>query len=237
MHEPLRVFIGYDPVESVAYHTLCHSIITQASVPVTITPVMSKQIDVFTRERDPKQSNDFSFSRFLVPYLSGYSGWALFMDCDMLLRCDIKELFDLKDYTMAVMVVKHDYTPKGAIKYLGNIQYKYDKKNWSSVMLFNCNHCHTRRLTPDYVNKATGLDLHQMKWTEDDRIGVLPKEWNWLVGEYSASPSAKNIHFTIGGAWFDEYKDCDYAEEWRQAARDMNHSDQLFIPKVKVSGR
>ena len=238
MKEPIKVFIGYDHAEAVAYHTLCHSIMTKSSVPVSITPICLDNLkDIFTRKRDKKQSNAFSFSRFLVPYLCGYKGKAIFMDCDMLLRTDIAELFEHFDFYYAVQVVKHDYIPKNDKKYLGNVQHVYEKKNWSSVMLFNCSHHHTRKLTPEYVNTASGLELHQFKWTEEERIGEIPKEWNWLVGEYGVNPDAKIVHYTIGTPCFYEYEDCDYSEEWKEQYRDMNHCDQLFMPQVRASSK
>ena len=104
-------------------------------------------------------------------------------------------------------------------------------------MLFNCSHHHTRKLTPEYVNTASGLELHQFKWTEEERIGEIPKEWNWLVGEYGVNPDAKIVHYTIGTPCFYEYEDCDYSEEWKEQYRDMNHCDQLFMPQVKASGK
>ena len=155
---------------------------------------------------------------FLTPYLAGFDGWTIFMDCDMLVLDDICKLFELKDDRYAVQVIKHDHRPQEDVKFLGAAQTKYEKKNWSSVILFNNAKC--RALTPDYVNSATGLQLHQFKWLEnDDLIGELPAEWNWLVNEYDYKDDARNVHFTDGGPYFDEYKDCDYADEWF-AARD-----------------
>lgn len=214
-----RVFIGFDTKEVVAYHVLAQSILEKASMPVQFTPiVLSNLEDIFTRERNSLQSTEFSFSRFLVPYLSDFEGWSLFMDCDMLMRVDIAELWKLRDERFAVQVVKHDYVPKVETKFLGQTQTKYEKKNWSSVILFNNAKC--TALTKDYVNSATGLQLHQFKWLEgDENIGELPAEWNWLVNEYDYNPDAKNVHFTDGGPYFEEYKNDDYSEEWF-AARD-----------------
>ena len=127
-----------------------------------------------------------------------YQGWALFMDCDMLMFEDVAELWRMRDDSKAIQVCKHDYTPKEDTKFLGQVQTKYEKKNWSSVMLMNCKKCTT--LTPDYVNKAKGLELHQFKWLEGDHlIGDLPLEWNWLVGEYEYKDDVKNVHYTKGG--------------------------------------
>lgn len=209
-----RIFIGYDTKEVIAYHVLSQSIIDHATIPVVISPlVLSNLAGVFTRERNALQSTEFSFSRFLVPYLSDYQGWSIFADCDMLMRDDIAKLWALRDDKYAVMCVKHDYQPKVETKFLGQTQTKYEKKNWSSVMLFNNAKC--RALTPDFVNTATGLQLHQFKWLDgDENIGGLPVEWNYLVNEYEARPDAKLVHFTDGGPYFDEYRNDDYADEW-----------------------
>lgn len=214
MTQGAHIYIGFDSKEVVAYHVLCQSILEKSSIPVTFTPISLNNVEnIFTRERNPLQSTEFSFSRFLVPYLSRYEGWALFADCDMLMRTDIAQLWELRDDRYAAMCVKHDYIPKVETKFLGQVQTKYEKKNWSSVILFNNAKC--RKLDLDYVNTASGLELHQFKWLEsDDLIGELPASWNWLVNEYEYSPDAKLVHFTDGGPYFDEYKNDDYAEEW-----------------------
>ena len=214
-----RIFIGFDSKEVVAYHVLCQSILERASIPVAFTPIALNGLKgIFERERNQLQSTEFSFSRFLVPYLSGYEGWSLFLDCDMMFRRDIAELWALRDDRYAVMCCKHDYSPKEDVKFLGQVQTKYEKKNWSSVMLFNNARCRT--LSKDYVNTATGLQLHQFKWLEnEDEIGSLPLAWNHLVGVYDYDPAAANVHFTEGGPYFHEYTDVDYADEWF-AARD-----------------
>lgn len=210
----IRVFIGYDSREAVAYSVLAHSINTRATVPVTITPLMLSQLGgIYRRERNPLQSTDFSFSRFLVPYLCNFEGWAIFTDNDMLVLDDIARLWALRDDRYAVQVVKHNHVPKEEVKFLGYQQTKYEKKNWSSVMLMNCAKC--RALTADFVNTATGLELHQFKWLGDDSlIGELPSGWNHLVGYDAPRSDASLVHFTIGGPYFNETRDCEYAEEW-----------------------
>ncbi len=224
---PLRIFIGYDKVESIAFHTLHQSIINQSSVPVSVTAVKQSMLPMYKREHDPRQSNEFSFTRFLVPYLAGYDGWALFMDCDMMFRADPKELFDLADDSKAVMCCKHDYTPTTKTKFLGAVQYQYPRKNWSSVMLFNCGHPDTRKLTPFSVNTAKPAWLHRMQWTDNDSIGSLPLEWNHLVGEYAQNPEAKNVHWTIGGPYFNEYRNVEHADEWREVKADAVNCAQI----------
>jgi lipopolysaccharide biosynthesis glycosyltransferase len=210
----IRVFIGYDDREAVAYSVLAHSIEARASEPVATTPLMLRQLKgVLTRERHPLQSTDFSFSRFLTPYLSGYEGWSVFMDCDMLMLDDIAKLWRLRDERYAVMVVKHEHVPKETVKFLGEPQSKYEKKNWSSVMLFNNAAC--RALTQEYVNKASGLELHQFKWLDsDERIGTLPGRWNHLVGYDTPSSDAALLHYTSGGPWWVDYEKCEHAADW-----------------------
>ena len=210
----IRVFIGYDAVEAVAFSVLAHSINVRASQPVQIAPVMLDQLQgVYRRERNPLQSTEFSFSRFLVPYLCGYEGWAVFMDCDMLMREDVAKLWALRDERYAVQVVKHVHVPKEEVKFLGAVQTKYEKKNWSSVMLINCAKC--RALTPEFVNTASGLELHQFKWLESEAlIGEIPSRWNHLVGYDAPRADAGLVHYTIGGPYFAEYQDCEYSREW-----------------------
>jgi hypothetical protein len=138
------------------------------------------------------------------------------MDCDMLVRGDLAELFALADDRRAVMVCQHDYVPRDEVKFLDNRQTRYARKNWSSLMLMNNARC--RALTPAYVAQVSGLDLHQFGWLEDpEEIGALPLTWNWLVGEYEHNPDARIVHFTRGGPYFAAYADCDYADEWSAA--------------------
>ena len=224
----IRIFIGFDPVETVAYHVLAHSIQARSSEPVSITPLMLTQLDgVMTRERHELQSTDFSFSRFLVPYLCDYEGWALFMDCDMLVLDDMAELWKLRDDAFAVQVVKHNHVPKEKTKFLGQTQSKYEKKNWSSVMLFNNAKC--KALTPEFVNTGTGLELHRFQWLDSDGlIGEIPHRWNHLVGYDEKVPTdqVSNLHYTIGGPYFDDYRDTDYADEWFRERDALLRCDQ-----------
>ena len=220
----INVYIGYDGREAVAFNVLVYSIHARASVPVSAAPIMLSQLKtIFGRERHPLQSTDFSFSRFLTPHLSDYTGWSLFMDCDMLMRDDIANLWALRDERYAVMVIKHVHVPKEEHKFLNEPQSRYEKKNWSSVMLFNNARCHA--LTPEYVNMASGLDLHQFKWLEDDRmIGALPSRWNHLVGYDAPDPDAALVHYTLGGPYFKEYANCEHAQEWFDMRDAMLHA-------------
>ena len=211
-----RVFIGYDSQEAVTYHVLAHSIMRHASVPVSITPIFLSQTPL-KRPRDAKQSTEFAFSRFLVPWLCDFKGRAIFMDCDMLCLADVAELWALGDGKQ-VSVVKHDYMPKAGSKFLGNPQTTYERKNWSSVTVFDCERCTS--LTPALVDKAPGLFLHQFGWVNDEAdIGELPAEWNHLVGEFAPNPAAKLAHFTLGSPCFRRYQSCEFSEEWH-AERD-----------------
>ncbi len=220
----INIFIGYDNKEKVAYNVLSHSIIQNSTKPVAITPIALNHLkDDFVRERNSLSSTEFSFSRFMIPHLMNYQGWALFMDCDMLMFEDVSKLWRMRDDSKAIQVCKHDYVPKEKTKFLGQTQTVYPKKNWSSFMLMNCKKCSS--LTPDYVNRASGLELHQFKWLEGDHlIGDLPLEWNWLVGEYEHKDDVKNVHYTKGGPWFEEYARCDYSQDWFKNLEESNGS-------------
>ena len=209
----IDVFIGYDEGEKISYHILAESIRRNSSQPVSITPLCLSNIPEFTRDKQDNQSTDFAFSRFMVPSLRKYQGYSIFMDCDMMFRGDIAELWQKRNYIYSVMCCKHDYEPTQHAKFRGAKNEKFEKKNWSSMMIFNNGLCN--RLTPDYVNTATGLELHQFKWLpNDDAIGTLDLEWNWLVGEYEYNKDAKNVHWTLGGPYFEDYARSDYADEW-----------------------
>ena len=209
----IPIFIGYDSKVKIAYHVLAESILKNSSTPVTISPInLGNLKNIYTRKQDPLASTEFSFSRFLVPYLMNYNGWAIFMDSDMVMLSDITELWNLRNEDYAIQVCKHDYTPSSKNKFLGNNQTIYAKKNWSSLMLMDCSKCKT--LTPEYVNTRSGLELHQFKWLDENLIGSIPLEWNWLVGEYPYKKEVHNVHFTEGGPYFKDYKNTEYANEW-----------------------
>jgi hypothetical protein len=218
----LKIFIGYDPAETVAYHVLCHSILRQASGPVSFTPINKANIPEFTRGIEDG-STEFSFSRFLTPYLADYRGQAIFMDCDMLVRGDIYDVLDHVDGSSDVFCVKHEYEPIGGLKFLGNVQYKYPKKNWSSFMVFNCGSEGSKRLTPEIVNSESGKYLHQFLWSGN--IGTLPAEWNHLVGEYKENPEARVVHYTLGTPCFKGYEVQEWAKEWYDEKELMLRAD------------
>lgn len=219
--EPIRLFVGYDPEEALASSVFIHSAERRSSLPITATKLISRQLSPwFQRPREAQQSTEFKYTRFLVPWLCGFEGWALFVDGDMICRADLAELWAQRDARHVVQVVQrssHGLTPDGR-KFLGREQVAYERKNWSSVMLFNCAQC--RRLDPDYVAAAGRLELHQFRWlTFDEDLGALPAEWNHLVGVDAPRPDAKIVHYTLGMPWFKGLRECEYAAEWR-AERD-----------------
>jgi lipopolysaccharide biosynthesis glycosyltransferase len=221
----IRIFVGYDERETVAFHACVSSIIRHASQPVSITPLCLANLAGYD-EPVTDGSNAFSYSRFLVPWLCDFAGAALFIDGDMIVKGDVAELWALRQVDKGVQVVQHDYRTKAPVKYLGARNEDYPRKNWSSVVLWNCSHFPNRYLTPEYVKNATGAHLHRFAWLDDDRIGALPAEWNWLVGEYPVNPSAKLLHYTLGTPCFDEYADCDHAEEWHLERQLLNGCEQ-----------
>lgn len=209
----IRLFVGYDPREAVAYHTFCQSVLEKASLPVSFTPLALNTLAGYS-ETHSDGSNAFIYSRFLTPYLCGFDGWALFADGDMVCRADVAELWALRDPRFALQVVKHDYQTKAAMKYLGNKNENYPRKNWSSVMLFNCDHPKHRLLTPEFLQRSTGKFLHRFEWLDDGDIGELPKAWNWLTTEYEDNYEAKLLHYTLGTPCFADYRDAEMADEW-----------------------
>lgn len=211
---PLRIFIGYDPREALAYHVCVNSLIRYSSSPLAITPLALDHLKPVYEEGHADGSNAFIYSRFLVPYLSGFSGMALYLDGDMIVRGDVTELFNLSEVGKDVYVVKHDYKTRHAAKYFGSKNEDYPRKNWSSVILWNCSNFPNRVLRPEFVASKDGSYLHRFSWLMDERIGTLPIEWNWLVGEYELNDKAKLYHYTIGVPAFKDYESCDNASEW-----------------------
>ena len=223
--KPIPIFIGYDPREAIAFHVCANSIIRQSSVPVAIVPLALNNFKDYT-ETHTDGSNQFIYSRFLVPHLMGYIGHAIFMDGDMIVRGDIAELWALRQSDKDVQVVKHDYKTRMTEKYLGAKNEDYPRKNWSSVMIFNCSNFPTRKLTPEYIQKSTGAHLHRFAWTSDDRVGELPSEWNWLPDEYGENLNAKLLHYTLGTPCFHDFATTTMADEWHRERMLTNYSLQ-----------
>ena len=217
----VKIYIGFDQRESVAYHTFVQSLIDHASIPLDITPLAVKTLKGYEEKHEDK-SNDFVYSRFLTPFLNDFKGWAIFVDGDMICQTDIKELLDLRDNSKALQVVKHDYKTKANQKYLGNINQDYPRKNWSSVILWNCAHPKHKLLTPDFIANESGKYLHRFSWLEDSEIGGLPKEWNWLATEYPNNDQANIIHYTLGTPCFKDYRDTEMSDIWFKKYDRMN---------------
>jgi len=220
MANPLRIYIGWDRREPEAYEVAKFSLERRASVPVSVVPIKLDELrarGLYRRDVDPLASTEFTYSRFLTPALAGYQGWALFCDCDFLWLGDVAGLWASTKLPKAVYCVQHDYRPKESVKMDGAVQTSYPRKNWSSLMLFNCAHPSVQKLTPEVVNRETGAYLHRMQWVADDDIGALPVEWNWLEGwnEKPAQGAPKAVHFTRGGPWFENWKNVDYGDLWR----------------------
>lgn len=212
---PIPIFVGYDPREAIAYHTCVNSIIRHASQPVSIVPLALSLFKDYT-ETHTDGSNHFIYTRFLVPHLMGYTRHAIFIDGDMIVRGDIAELWDMRDHDLDVQVVKHDYKTRMPVKYLGSKNEDYPRKNWSSVILWNCGADSNSRLTPDVVQRSAGSYLHRFSWIDDARIGELPKEWNWLPDEYGPNTDAKLLHYTLGTPCFHEFAATPQADEWHK---------------------
>lgn len=219
MSRSLDIYIGWDSREPIAYEVAKRTILEHASIPVNVKPIVLGELvenKAYTREVDPLASTEFTYSRFFTPWLAGYQGWALFCDCDFLFFADVAGLLQYRDDSKAVCCVKHDYQPKHGVKMDGKVQTTYPRKNWSSFMVFNGDHPDVRALTPDVVNRVSPAHLHRFEWIgNDDDIGALDREWNFLVGEYDppeAAPAA--IHYTNGGPWFEQWTDCDFGDLW-----------------------
>lgn len=208
--------VGFDQREAVAYHTFVQSVIEKSSIPVRFMPLNSKSLFGYN-EVHTDGSNEFIYTRFLVPYLMNFKGWAIYADGDMVCLDDIKNLWDQRDSKYAVMVVKHDYKTKVKNKYWGNKNENYPRKNWSSLILWNCNHLSHKILTPEFIKKQSGAFLHRFSWINDSEIGALDKEWNWLAMEYPEKKDIHLIHYTIGTPCFKEYENASLSSYWKQS--------------------
>ena len=223
----IRVFVGYDPREAIAYHVFCQSLIEHSSSPLTITPLALKHLATKYSECHKDGSNQFIYSRFLVPFLSGFQGISLFFDGDMVIETDVHEILDHLDPSNAVHVVKHDYQTKHPIKYFGNKNENYPRKNWSSVIVFNNEHPSNKILQPDFVSIQSGSYLHRFSWLADHEIGEIPMKFNWLVNEYPKSDLAELLHYTLGIPCLKGFNQCDSADRWFHYFNLLNQGVQL----------
>jgi lipopolysaccharide biosynthesis glycosyltransferase len=228
----MQIYIGFDPRETAAFAVTRESARHHSMANVPIYGLVLEKLrekGIYTRPTEKRlgrlydviseheMATEFAISRFLVPYLA-MSGWAMFMDCDMLVRGSLGELWravqSYENRQYAVMCVKHEHEPTTAFKMDNQIQSTYARKNWSSVMLFNCDHPANKKLTPEMVNSVPGRDLHRFCWLEDEQIGALGPEWNYLVGHTQANVDPKIVHYTDGGPWFSGFENVEYAQEW-----------------------
>lgn len=215
--EMLNIYIGYDHRQPVSFHVLAQSIMARSSMPLSITPIMINQIEGFDR----MGLTPFTFSRFLVPYLNDYKGWALFLDIDMLLMDDVSKLFALKDEKYAIMVSKNS-----------------KRFEWASAMFFNCAHEANKILTKEYVNDPKTEGLHGISWLDDSLIGCFPQEWNHLVGYDKPRKDASLVHYTQGVPCFKETIDSEWAQEWHDTHRYVNFAHpwlELMGPSVHAA--
>lgn len=225
----MKIFVGWDSREDIAFKVCESTLLKHTSIPLEIKPIKQSEMrdrNLYWREHDPLSSTEFTFTRFLVPYLAGYDGWAVFMDCDFLWRGDVATVLDYCDNQKSVMVVKHNYNPPEKRKMDGAVQTQYPRKNWSSFMLINCGHPDVKKnLTLDTVNSATGLYLHRLQWTENKHIGELPTAYNYLEGWHTKDdcPNPLAVHFTRGGPWFRDYMNVEYGDEWIKEARRISY--------------
>lgn len=224
----IPLFIGFDPREAIAFHVCSNSVIRHSTSPLSINPLALNLLQGY-KEQHTDGSNHFIYSRFLVPHLMNYQGWAIFIDGDMLLRTDITDLYNLRDERYAVQVVKHNYKTKMPIKYLGSKNEDYPCKNWSSVIIWNCQHPKNKLLTLDFIQNAKGAQLHRFTWLNEQEIGELPKEWNWLPDEYGKNENAKLLHYTLGTPCFHDFATTPMGDEWHRERIFTNHSKQYGI--------
>jgi len=221
------VFIGYDSREPIASKVCEYSLKHTTEEPLVVKHLKQDELrnkKIYTREIDKLASTEFTFTRFLVPFLMNYKGWALFCDCDFLWLDDVDKLFAQRDDKYAVMCVHHDYTPKEGVKMDGKQQTLYPRKNWSSMVLWNCGHPSNYQVIPAMVNKETGKFMHRFGWLKDSEIGSIGHEWNWLVGWYKEPQDGKPkaLHYTEGGPWFKNHEKVEYSDQWTAVANKVN---------------
>jgi lipopolysaccharide biosynthesis glycosyltransferase len=221
VNQVIRIVVGYDKRESVAYHVFTQSALEKSSAPVSFIPLSVNTLKIY-KETHADGSNEFIYSRFLTPFLMDFSGWAIFADGDMVCNSDIAELWALRDENKAVQVVKHNYKTKKSVKYLGNKNEDYPRKNWSSLILWNCGHPDNKILTPEFIQDKPGSFLHRFSWLDDSNIGELPLEWNWLAIEYPDNPNANIVHYTLGTPCFREYSQGSMADYWYAVHQRVN---------------
>lgn len=217
-----NIYIGFDSKEAIASYICEYSLLVNTSQKLNINHIKIEDMrkkNLYKRDHDILSSTEFTFTRFLVPVLNNFKGWALFCDSDFLWLEDVKKLFSYCDDKYAVMCVHHNYNPNSTKKKLGSIQEIYPRKNWSSLVLWNCSHPSNKIVTPNLINNQTGKFMHRFGWLKDQEIGKISLEWNWLVGWYDEKIDGKPkaLHFTEGGPWLgDLYNNDKYSKIWNQ---------------------
>jgi len=232
----VKVFVGYDSREDIAWQVCRHSLLRHSDNNVNVIPLRQsalRELGLYTRAIDAAASTEFSLTRFLTPFLAAQRGWVMFCDCDFLFTTDVRNVLQGLDPAKALYCVQHDYVPAHQVKMDGKRQAAYPRKNWSSFMIFNCDHPDVRALTPAVVNAASPAYLHRFEWIgEDSAIGALDLDWNFLEGEYALPRTTPRvIHFTNGGPWFEQWQNCDYANLWLHE-RDL-YLGSLGEPEVR----
>lgn len=219
----MKVFVGYDPREDIAYRVCRHSLLRHTKQAISVHPLrqdLLRELGLYTRPPDIGAATAFSLTRFLTPYLAADDGLSVFVDCDFLFTVPLTDVLGALAPGCAVHVVPHQYAPRRSTKMDGRAQTAYPRKNWSSFIVFDGAHPKVKALTPAVVNSATPAHLHRFGWLEDRDIGRLDVTWNFLVGEYDpVDPAPAAIHYTNGGPWFAGCEDVDYADLWREEAR------------------
>lgn len=240
-----KIFVGRDKrctAQALSYDACINSMIQYFDVntEVQFIGLFKDQLikdGIYNREDDAKQSTEFTYTRFLVPYLSNYNGVSLFCDSDFIFNCDVMEILKYFDKNNSVTCVKHEYKEcKSKFKMDGKPQEWYPRKNWSSLMLFNNEHEDCKKLIPELISTESARYLHRMEWTTDDKIGEIPKEWNYLVGYYEKKPFSeiKALHYTDGVPWYKNYRNCDYADEWFSSLEQDKHKDFAVCKRYKA---
>ncbi len=220
------IYIGFDHREPEAFEVCRYSILKYCPN-ARVFQLDHKNLSYYHRPDDPLATTEFCYTRFLVPHISGYKGMAMFVDCDFLFREPISHLLDHINPLYALSCVHHDYRPTETTKMDNKPQTQYPRKNWSSLMIFNCEHSANRSLTPYVVNTHSGAYLHRFQWLLDAQIGHLPNRWNWLEG-WDKSPNPAAVHYTRGGPWFPNCQDVDYADEWLQTYKEFGNNSLLM---------
>lgn len=213
----MKIYVGYDSSQEESFDVCVKSIKHNSNI--EIIPIVKSDLEEkFLYVENKTGSTEFSFTRFLVPFLNDYKDFAIFCDSDFIWDCDPLELESYIDSTKSVSVVKHDIKPEQVPKTKMNNQeqFWYPKKNWSSLMLFNCSHQDCADLKPSTISYCSGKYLHEFEWTKEENIGDLPKMYNYLVGYgyYDGELKPKAIHFTSGGPWYKDYQDVEFCNQW-----------------------